>query len=156
MMVLKFPCCLIHCLHHNLKIFHFERMLCYCNETYNNGYCGQIFHFGRVLQSWKKKSCCWPPCCWIHSPLDMWLPQICLYCCESHPHWSLYLSLSQRIFLFGRVYQSWKANLKYIFICCVVVREYFSLGGCIDPSMSNAIFGGAVTPVSLKLAQWLC
>ena len=33
---------------------------------------------------------------------------------------------------------------------------YFTLGGCVDVEMSDAICGGVVTPLSLELAQWYC
>ena len=71
------------------------------------------------LWSWKR-SCCWSPNCWIHSLLDLWLPQICLYHCESCPHWNLNLPLSQRIFLFVGVLWSWKVKyyLKYFQLLC--------------------------------------
>ena len=40
------------------------------------------------------------------------------------------------------------------FIYCtgvIVIREYFTLGGCIGVGMSNAICGGVVTPFELGI-----
>ena len=86
----------------------------------------------------------------------MELPQICLHHCESHLCWNWYLSLFQRIFLFGRITGPGSYN---IFIYCtavIVIRESFTLGGCLGVGMSNVIGGGVVTPLSLELAQWYC
>ena len=38
-----------------------------------------------------------------------------------------------------------------IFSYCSI---YYTLGGCMDVGMSNAICGDVVTPLSLELAQW--
>ena len=38
----------------------------------------------------------------------------------------------------------------------IVIRDYFSLGGCISVKMSSAICSGVVTLLSLELAQWHC
>ena len=102
MMVLKLLCYLVHCWHRILLLFHFGRM----SRSHNqNCYCKKIFHFGRMLQYHCSH---WSPHWLIESPWAVDVPQVCLHHCESCPHWSWYQSLSQRIFLFGRVYRSGK------------------------------------------------
>ena len=64
----------------------------------------------------------WSPRWWIESPFGVNVPQVCLNHCESHPHWSWYQSLSQRIFLFGRLCRSGK--LQYFL-------QYFRLLYCL-------------------------
>ena len=67
------------------------------------------------------------------------LAQTCLHHCESRFHWNWYLSLFQRIFLFGRMYWSWNCN---IFIYCttiIVIREYF-LWECVSVSKWAMLF----------------
>ena len=59
---------------------------------------------------------------WIEIPWAVDGPQVCLHHCESCPHWSWYQSLSQRIFLFGRVCRSKK--LQYFL-------QYFRLLYCL-------------------------
>ena len=83
---------------------------CYCNQ--------KIFHFERMLWSWKYHCWCWSPRAQIEFPYAVDVPQPCLHHCESHPHWSWYQSLSQRIFLFGRVCQSGKLQyfLQYFWL----------------------------------------
>ena len=117
-MVLKFPCYLIHYLHRNL-FFHFGRMYrshnqnCYCNL--------KIYHFGRMLWSWNYKYCHWPPHAWIQFSYDVKLPQVCLHHCETLLLWNWYLSLIQRILLFGRMY--WSQELQYF--CLLYCLFYF-------------------------------
>ena len=116
MMVLKPPCCLAHCWHPILLLFHFGRM---CRSPNQNCYCKcycnwKIFHFGRMLWSWKYHCCHWSPHAQIEFPCAVDVPQVCLHHCETHPHWSWYQSLSQRIFLFGRV--CWSCKLQYFWL----------------------------------------
>ena len=111
-MVLKFPCCLAHW-HHILLLFHFGRM---CRSRNQNCYCKcccnwKIFHFGRMLWSWKYHCCHWSPRAQIGFLCTVAVPQVCLHHCETSPHWSWYQSLSQRIFLFGRM--CWSHELQY-------------------------------------------
>ena len=154
MMVLKLLCYLVHCWHRILMLFHFGRMLRFCNQNcYLNCYCNQkIFHFGRMLQFLCSH---WPPHCWIGFPFGVDGLQVCLHHCESHPHWSWYQSLSLRIFLFGRVCRSGK--LQYFLQYFRLLYCLFHFGrGCFGLGMSNAFGGGVVTPLSLELAQWYC
>ena len=112
MMVLKFPCCLIHCLRHYLLLFHFGRMCRYHNQ---NCYCNQkIFHFGRMLWSWNYHCCHWSPRAQIGFPCTVNVPQVCLNHCETYLCWNLYQSLFQRIFLFGRMY--WYHEVQYFLL----------------------------------------
>ena len=140
-----------HCWHHIL-LFHFGRMYRSCNQyCYCKCYCNRkIFHFGRMLWSWKYHCCHWSPCAQIRFLCTVDVPQVCHHHCEIHPCWSWYQSLSQRIFLFGRVCRSGK--LQYFGYCTV----YFTLGGCFGLGMSNVIGDGVITPLSLELAQWYC
>ena len=62
----------------------------------------------------------------------------------------------QRLFFFGRMYCPGSYNIFVYFTAVIVIREYFTLGGCLGVGMSNAICGGVVTPLSLKLAEWYC
>ena len=121
MMDLKLLCYLVHCWHRILMLFHFGRMYSFHNQNcYLNCYCNQkIFHFGRVLQILCSH---WPHHCWIGFLFGVDGLQVCLYHCESCPHWSWYQSLSLRIFLFGRVCHSGK--LQYFL-------QYFWLLNCL-------------------------
>ena len=147
MMVLKLLCYLAHCWHCILLLFHFGRMYrsrnqyCYCEC-----YCNQkIFHFGRMLRSWKYYCYHWSPRAQIEFPCTVNVPQVCLHHCETRPRWSWYQSLFQKIFLFGRV--CWSGKLQYFqLLYCL-----FHFG-----RVSNVIGSGAVTPLSLELAQWYC
>ena len=142
MMVLKLPCCLAHCWHRILLLFHFGRMYrsrnmnCHCNW--------KIFHFGRMLWSWKYHCCHWSPHAQIEFLCAVDVPQVCLHHCETHPCWSWY----QSQFSLGGCAGPGSYN---IFSYCTV---YFTLGGCIGLGMSNVIGGGVITPLSLELAQW--
>ena len=115
-MVLKLPCCLAHCWHHILLLFHFGRMCMSCNQyCYCKCYCNQIiFHFGRMLWSWKYHCCHWSPHAQIGFPCYIDGPWECLNHCESHLCWSLYQSQFQRIFLCGRMY--WLQKLQYFWL----------------------------------------
>ena len=153
MMVLKLLCCLADCWHCILLLFHFGRMFGYHNENcYCRCYCNwKIFHFGRMLQYHCSH---WSPRWLIESLFAVDVPQVCLHHYESHPHWSWYQSLSQRIFLFGRVCRSGK--LQYFLQYFWLLYCLFHFGGCVGLGMSNAFGGGVVTPLSLELAQWYC
>ena len=83
----------------------------------------------------------------IEFPCAVDVPQVCLHHCETRPRWSWYQSLSQRIFLFGRV--CWSGKLQYFRLLYWLFHF-----GCISLGMSNVIGGGVVTPLSLELAQW--
>ena len=101
-MVLKLLCYLAHCWHRILLLFHFGRMYRSCNQNcYCKCYCNwKIFHFRRMLWSWKYHCSHWSPCALIEFPCTVDVPQVCLHHCETRPCWSLYQSLSLRIFLF--------------------------------------------------------
>ena len=113
MVVLKLPCCLAHCWHHILLLFYFGRMCRFRNQNcYCKCYCNlKIFHCGRMLWSWKYHCCHWSPRAQIEFLCSVYVPQVCLHHCETRPCWSWYQSLSQRIFLFGRV--CWSGKLQY-------------------------------------------
>ena len=109
MMVLKFPCCLIHFLHCHLLLFHFGRMYRSCNQ---NCYCNQeISYFGGMLWSWKYHCCHLSPHTKIEFLCTMDVLQLCLHHCETCHHWNLYLSLFQRIVLLRRV--CWYREAQY-------------------------------------------
>ena len=112
MIVLKFPCCLAHCWHHILLLFHFGRMCRSRNQNcYFRCYCNQkIFHFGRMLLSWKYHCCHWSPHAEIGFLCTVAVSQVCLHHSETCRHWNLYQSLSQRVFLFGRM--CWSCELQ--------------------------------------------
>ena len=63
------------------------------------------------------------------------------------------VAVSENIFLWEGVAVLEGELLFEIFL--VIVREYFTFGGCCDPVMSNASFTGTATPLSLELAQGL-
>ena len=119
MMVLKLLCYSAHCWHRILLLFHFERMCRSHNQNcYCKCYCNQkIFHFGRMLWSWKYHCCHWSPCTQIEFLCTVDVPQVSLYHCETHPHWSCSQSLFQRIFLFGRVCKSGKLQYFQLLYC---------------------------------------
>ena len=150
MMVLKLLCYLAHCWHRILLLFHFGRMYRSCNQNcYCKCYCNRkIFHFGRMLWSWKYHCWHWSPRAQIEFPCTVDVPQVCLHHCETLPRWSLYQSLSQRIFLFGRMCQSGKLQYFWLLYCLLHFGRVIGLG------MSNVIGGGVVTPLCLELAQW--
>ena len=126
MMVLKLLCYLVHCWHRILLVFHFGRMYRSRNQNcYCKCYCNRkIFHFGRMLWFWKYHCWCWSPRALIEFPCTVDVPQPCLHHCDPSPHWSWYQSLSQRIFLFGRVCRSGK--LQY-FLQYLVIVLFISL-----------------------------
>ena len=115
---------------------------CYCNQ--------KIFHFGRMLWSWKYHCCHWSPHAGIWFLCTVAVPEVCLHHCETHLCWSWYQSLSQKIFLLGGCAGLVSYN---IFCYCTV---YFTLEGCMYVVMSNAFGDGVVIPLSLELAQWYC
>ena len=76
----------------------------------------------------------------------MELPQTCLRHCESRLH------CFRENFSLGGCTSPGSYN---IFIYCtavIMIREYFTVGGCLGVRMSNAICSGVVTPLGLELA----
>ena len=153
MMVLKLLCYFPHCWHRILLLFHFGRMYKSRNQNcYCKCYCNRkIFHFGWMLQYHCSH---WSPRCLVGFLCAVDVPQVCLHCCESRPHWSWYQSLSQRIFLLRRV--CWGGKLQYFLQYFQLLYCLFHFGRVYCLGMSNAFGGGVVTPLSLELAQWYC
>ena len=152
MIVLKFPCCLAHCWHHILLLFHFGRMCRSRNQNcYCKCYCNQkILHFGRMLWSWKYHCCHWSHCAQIGFPCTVAIPQVCLHHCEARRTSTCTSPCLREYFSLGGCAGLVSYN---IFGYCTV---NFNLGWCVGVVMSNVIGGGVVTPLSLELAQWYC